>query len=398
MAKLIAQIQLLLAISLAGLKQRRLRAVTTVVGAIGVVAMLVSLLSISEGYQKVVKTTGADAGVRVLMEGASAEISSSIPLDEVALVRRNDAIASDADGKPLLAAERYTTVKLSSQNQTLEVNAPMRGVEAASYILNGIRMVAGRQPESGRRELAVGRLAAQRFDNLGLGEQVKITNSIWTVVGHFESDSGLTESELWADSGALASTTQRADVVQTLLVKLNDGVSVQSFANALDNDPRLHVYAIDQKDYLEKQSGELTGFVNTLGYSITLLMAMGAGFAALGTSYASVSARIREIGTLKALGFRSESIFYAVITESLLLTILGGFIGAVGAWWIFDGLQTSTVLFSNNYTQVAFAFDVSPWILVQAALLAVGIGMAGSLYPAWHVLNIPVSQASAERR
>jgi putative ABC transport system permease protein len=127
-------------------------------------------------------------------------------------------------------------------------------------------------------------------------------------------------------------------------------------------------------------------------------MGRGAAFAALGTSYASVAVRIREIGTLKALGFHDGSIFTSVIAESLLLTCVGGLIGAVGAYLIFDGLQVSTVLHSSNYTQVAFSFLVSPWILVQAALLAVGIGLAGSLYPAWKVLSISIAKATAERR
>lgn len=398
MAKTLQQIGLLLGISLASLRQRLLRAFTTVVGAIGVVGMLVSLLSIAEGYDQVVRTTTAEDSVRVLMEGANSEIASSIPLDEVVLVKKVPMIAKDDQGQLLSAAELYTTVKLLGANQEKTVNVPLRGVESASYVLDGVEMLAGRAPQSGRREIAVGRLAKTRYAGLDLGGTVKISDSLWTVVGEFSSENGLTESELWADAGALASNMNRGDVVQTMHLRLQSGVSLESFANTLDNDPRLHVYAIDQKDYLEKQSGTLRDFVHFLGYTITLLMALGAAFAALGTSYASVSARIREIGTLKALGFKSDSIFYAVITESMLLTAIGGAIGAIAAYVIFDGLQTSTVLFSNNYTQVAFAFNVSPGIMFQAALLTLLIGLGGSLYPAWHVLNIPVSVASAERR
>ena len=388
----------LLSISLSGMRHRALRAVTTVFGSIGVVAMLVALLSIAEGYRQIMQTSTTDDSVLILMDGATAEISSSIPIDEVALIRQSTLIARGANDAPVLSAEPFTTAKLPGREPGVEMNISLRGVEPAAYELTQIRLVSGRLPASGVREVIVGKLARGRLSGVDPGKDIRIGNSMWRVVGEFSSENGAAESEIWTDAGALTASADRGAAVQLIHLELAPNVRFADFARSLDEDPRLHVRAVSQKDYLAEQSETLQSFVRTLGYGISLLMGLGAAFAALGTSYASVAVRIREIGTLKALGFHDGSIFTSVIAESLLLTCVGGFIGAIAAYLIFDGLQVSTVLHSSNYTQVAFSFLVSPWILVQAALLAVGIGLAGSMYPAWKVLTISIAKASAERR
>jgi putative ABC transport system permease protein len=397
MNSVLKQSGLLLGIGLASIRLRLLRALSTVAGAAGVVAVLVSLLSIAEGYDRVVRTSAAEESVRVLGSGSTAEIASNIPGDEVALLRNSPLVARDSEGRALLSAELYTSVRVAGRNGK-DMNVSLRGVEPAAYPLTGVRIVSGRAPTSGRREVLVGRLAAQRLKGAGIGSDLRFTNSLWRVVGTFESDSGLAESELWVDAGALDASLDRGGAVQTLHLRLATGSSLHAFTQSLERDPRLHVRAFDQKEYLAEQSKSLRGFLEVMCYGITFLMGLGAAFAALGTSYASVSTRIREIGTYRALGFRGTAVFGSIIGESLLLTGVGGLIGAVGAYLVFDGLQTSTVMFSANYTQVAFAFAVSPAILVQAAALALIIGLAGSLYPAWRVLKLSIAQSCGERR
>lgn len=398
MNELLYQTSTLMGLGLASIRKRALRAATTVVGSAGVVAMLVALLSIAEGYQNVVQTTASKDSVIVLMNGATAEIASSIPGDDAALVRQMPAIASDPHGNPWFSAEVYTTAKLPARVPGTLLNMSVRGVEPSGYDLTGVTVTQGRKPQAGRREVIVGRLAAGRLADAEIGDEVQIASARWRVVGHFASQSGLAESELWTDAGALASTMDRGSLVQVLHLRLVDGVTLQDFNHQLDDDPRLDLRALDRKKYLAEQSHELRQFLHVLCYGTSLLMALGAAFAALGTSYASISSRIREIGTLKALGFADRAIFTAAVGESLLLTCAGGLVGAVAAYAIFDGLQTTTMLYSKNYNQVAFSFSVSPWILTQASLLAIAIGVAGSLYPAGKVLRITISQALAERR
>ncbi len=387
----------LLGIGLASLRQRLLRALTTVAGSVGVVAVLVSLLAIAEGYERVVNTTTGGDTVRVLNAAATAEIASSIAAEEVALIRNHPLLARAADGAPLVSAELFTSTRAPGRNGK-ELTLSVRGLEPAGQALAGASLVGGRPPLSGRRELMVGKQAAARLAAGGIGSTISVGNSPWQIVGIFAAGGGLAESEIWADAGALAANLDRGGAVQTLHLKLRPGTSTASFARALDADSRLHVRALDQRTYLAEQSGALRGFVEVLGYGISGLMGLGAAFAALGTSYASVNTRIRELGTYRALGFRSAAVFWSIVGESLLLTITGGVIGAAGAWLIFDGLETSTVLFSTNYTQTAFAFAVSPAILLQAAALAILIGLLGSLYPSLRVLQLSIAEACGERR
>ena len=392
------QVVTLLGLGLASIRQRGLRAFTTLLGTACVVAMFVSLLSIAEGYRQVVQTTTVTPSVLVLMNGATAEIASSIGGDAASLVRQMPEIARTAAGQPMFSAEVFTTARLAGAAPGSVLTISVRGVEPADYELTGVRVAEGRLPRSGRREVLVGRLAAGRLAGTAVGDKLQLANGTWEVVGRFAAQTGMAESEVWADAGALASALDRGSLVQALHLRLAEGTTLQDFSRQLQVDPRLDLRAYDTKEYVSAQSHALQEFLHVLCFGICGLMALGAAFAALGTSYASISARVREIGTLKALGFTDRAIFAAAIGESVLLTALGGLVGAVGATIAFDGLETSTVLHSNNYSQVAFAFRISSGILAQATLLAIAIGVAGSFYPAWKVLRITISQSLAERR
>ncbi|WP_052688184.1 ABC transporter permease [Xanthomonas sp. MUS 060] len=391
------QAVVLLRIGLVSMSRHAIRAGTTVVGAAGGVAMLVGVLSIAEGYLQVMQTGAGDESVLVMMDGATAEVASTISGDAAGLVRRMPGIATLADGAPAFSAELFTTAKFDSRHGQ-PLNMAVRGVDPAGYVLSGIKLVEGRLPQAGRRELIVGARASGRLRQGDIGDVVDIAGAQWTVVGRFTADSGLTESEIWTDAPTLAAAMERGSAVQVLHLRLVRGMSLDRFSRQLRDDPRLQLRAIDHAQYLADQSHALRTFLYVLCYGVSLLMALGAAFAALGTSYASVNARIREIGTLKALGFTDGAIFAALVAESVLLTCLGGALGALLAYAVFDGVQTSTFLHSSNYSQVAFSFSVTAQSLVQAAVLATLIGIAGSLYPAWTVLKLNTATALAERR
>jgi putative ABC transport system permease protein len=384
-------------VSLASFRQRWLRSLTTVIGSIGVIAVLVSVLSIAKGYDRVVRATGHADNVIVLMNGAGSELASTLSGEQVNLIRSSPLLARGAEGSPIASAEVFVTVKVARPGLQTGFNAPLRGVEPAAFDLRSVRIVEGRNFSPGRREIIVGRQAQKRFSGLDLGSTYRLGDSLWTVVGIFETG-GVVESELWTDASMLQSAQQRGNFYQTVYAKLAKGASNRALENALQKDPRLKARVVRESEYYEDQAEALSRFVGTLGYVIALLMGLGATFAALNTSYASVSSRIREIATLKAIGFRDGTILSAVVIESFLLALLGGLIGGAAAWFLFDGYTTSTMLFSHNYTQVVFAFSVTPGLLAQAALFASVIGILGSLFPAWSVLRLSVTRALTEPR
>lgn len=385
-------------IALMGVKAHWMRSISTVVGAMGVVAVLVSLLSIARGYEQVLKQTRASDNEMVLMRGASSEIGSAIGGEEVNLVRLAPGVAQGQDGQPLASAEVFTTIKQTRRDNGQAMSVSLRGVEPVAMQLRGLKLIEGRAPQAGQHEVMVGRQAASQFQGLGVGQEIRIGATPWRVVGVFGGEHGLAESEIWADLGALQSSQDRGPVVQLVLLKLAAGTTHTQFAHDIERDPRLALRVVQERDYYGEQTESLTRFVRSLGWGMAILMALGASFAALNTSQASVSSRLREIATLKALGFRDSALMGSIVAESLILALAGAALACAVVWFALDGHSTSTMFFSHNYSQVVFAFDVAPPLLLQATLIAVVIGVAGGWWPASSALRRPVSQSLAERR
>jgi len=124
-------------------------------------------------------------------------------------------------------------------------------------------------------------------------------------------------------------------------------------------------------------------------------MGVGAVFGALNTMYNSVSTRTREIATLRALGFGRSAVTVSVMLESLALALVGGVVGAALAYFVFNGHQTSTMNW-QSFSQVTFAFQVTPQLLVGGMIWATGIGMIGGFFPAIRAARLPIASALRE--
>jgi putative ABC transport system permease protein len=170
---------------------------------------------------------------------------------------------------------------------------------------------------------------------------------------------------------------------------------IDQFKSALETNPQLKVKAMLQSEWLSEQSTMLTGFVQSIGYFITGLMALGALFGALNTMYSAVAARTREIATLRALGFGASPIVLSVMFESLVLSLAGGIAGAAAAYFALDGYQASTINW-QSFSQIAFAFTVTPALLASAIAWAAAIGVLGGLFPAIRAARLPIATALRE--
>jgi putative ABC transport system permease protein len=217
----------------------------------------------------------------------------------------------------------------------------------------------------------------------------------WPVVGIFSAGGGASESEIWTDAAVLQPAYKRGDSFQSVYVKLKSAESFREFHDALSADPRLSASAMRQTDYYADQSTAVTKLVTTLGYLIALLMAVGAVFGALNTMYSSVSARTREIATLRALGFGSGAVVASVMLESVALAIVGGAVGAGLSYIAFNGFHTATMNW-QSFSQVTFALAVTPQLLVQGVVLATLIGAVGGLLPAIRAARQPIAAALRE--
>jgi len=361
-------------------------------GVAGVVAVLVGVLSIAAGFRATMTAGSDENAVIVVRSGSTSELVSGLGRGDVNIVGETPGVLRDAEGE-LSSPELSLILNLPRRSTDNDSNVPMRGVEEEAFrVRDHLTIVQGRMFEWGRAEVIVGVGAANQFAGLDLGGTLEVAGQPWDVVGVFEADGGLEESEIWSDARLLQAVYRRGDSFQSVYAKLESPATFASFRNELDTDPRVNVTVARRAEFYAGQSTLVTGLVTGVGGLIAALMGLGAVFGALNTMYTSVSSRTREIATLRALGFGAGPILLAVLAEAVLLAIVGGSAGALVAWLAFDGYKAATMNL-QSFSQVAFAFDVTPTLLVQGVMYATSIGFVGGLFPAVRAARLPIAAA-----
>lgn len=386
------QITALIGFNLRTLPARKGSAAAAIFGIAGVVAVFVGVLAIGEGFRKVMTAAGSEDTAVVLRGGADSEMVSILMRDEVNIIASAPGVARDA-GKPLVSPELFVIVNLPKKGTSSDSNVPLRGVEPAAFkVHEEVKVIEGRPFAWGRNEIIVGRAAVEEFAGLELGKELKLGTNIWTVVGIFEAKGSSSETEIWTDAAVLSPAYRRGNSFQSALVRLSSPGNFQQFKDALTADPRLNVKVQRETEYYAEQSRVLRGIITGLALVISTLMGLGAIFGALNTMYTAVSARAREIATLEAIGFRASPVVISVLAEAIVLALLGGLIGAVGAYLAFDGYRAATMNF-QSFSAVAFAFDVNANLVLAAMVYALLMGLIGGIFPAIRAVRTPVSVA-----
>ena len=381
-------------VNLLSLPQRLGTSLVVIVGIAGVAGVLVSVLSMSEGFRHTLASTGREDRVIMLRAGSDAEMSSNVSRDQAVLVGALPAIARDGAGRPLASAELVVMVDLPRRGQADPNNVPFRGVQPAAFaIRDEVRVVEGRPFDRGVREVIVGRRAAQQFEGLTVGSRIAFRDSDWTGGGIFSSGGDVHESEIWADAEAAASAYRRTGF-QSVTARLADGESagLADLTASIARDRRLSMTVFREPEYYAKQSKVLTTLINVLGYTVAAFMAVGATFGALNCMYSAIASRQVEIATLRAIGFGSTPVVVSVLIEALVLALLGGALGGGLAYLYCDGATLSTLNF-DTFSQVAFDFRVTPGLILRGIAWALVIGALGGLPPAIRAARLPVTLA-----
>jgi putative ABC transport system permease protein len=382
-------------LSLETVIERKGACAASVCGIAGVVAVLVAVLSIAQGFRRVMTVSGDPARVLVLRGGSDTEMMSFLLGPETRIIGDAPGVLHGPEG-PLLSRELFVVINLPKRSTGTDANVPLRGLSQGGFsVHDNIRLLQGRPFVPGRNEIMVGIGAVREFAGLTLGSKIMVGRSEWEVVGVFEAGGGVAESEIWTDATVLQSAYQRGNSFQTVVVRLERPEAFDAFEQALLSDPRMNVKVVRQTDYYIEQSQTLHRLVTGLGTSVAGLMALGAVFGALNTMYTAVAARTREIATLRAIGFGGGPVVVSILVESLLLALVGGILGGGGAYLLFDGYQAATMNW-QSFSQVAFAFQVTPGLLAQGMAWALGIGLIGGLFPALRAARLPVARALRE--
>ena len=366
-----------------------------IVGIAGVVIVLVSVLSIAQGFAAAMAASGSPVRALVMRSGADSEMTSGLSGPEVDIIKQAPGLRREGQ-TPLASAELYVIIDIPKISTDSPANVPMRGIEpAGTGLREEFSIAGGRMFEFGTNEVIVGRGASVNFKGLTVGNTVVVGQSTWKVVGLFETDGSVAETEIWCDARVLQGIYRRGNTYQSLLARLDSSDSFNTFRDWLTANPQVNVQVRREEDYYAQQSRALTSLIRTVGFGIAALMGIGAVFGAILTMYTAVSTRSREIATLRALGFNTTSVVVSVLAESLALAAIGGSIGGLLAYLAFNGYQTSTMNFST-FSQVAFAFQVTPQLLGMGLFYALAMGLVGGLFPALRAARLPIPSALRE--
>ena len=377
-----------LSYNLRSLWQRKGSTLSTA-GAIGlVVGIFVVVLSLAQGLSQAFVTSGREDQALVIRPNAQFELNSSIERDRMRILKVHPLLAHDADG-PICSAE-VVVVKLFEKADGTTTNVTIRGLEPRGLRMRPqVRLVQGRWFRPGLSEIVVPRKMQERFIGLELGRQIRMGSRQWEIVGAFEAGGSSFESEIWSGVDDVMQAFRR-ESYSSLLARVEDPSRVAAFTKAVDEDKRLKLEVVPERAYF-KELTKAGDPIRILGNLITVILTMGAIFSAMNTMYAAVSSRTKEIGTLRALGFRRRDILASFQWESILLCGAGGLIGA-GLSLFANGIQTGTTSF-QTFSDVSFAFTITPGLMLQGLVFSLVMGLLGGFVPAWRASRIPLTEA-----
>ena len=382
-------------LSIRTIPQRLGSSAVAIVGIAGVVIVFVSVLSMAEGFFAALRSAGSPNRALVMRSGTDSEMTSILSGAEVEIIKQAPGLLRD-NQRALASGELLVLIDLPKLSTGSEANVPLRGIEPETLkVRDEAKLVEGRMFRFGTNEVIAGRSASRHFAGLSLGSEVKTGQVGWTVVGFFETGGSVSETELWCDARVLQGVYRRGNSYQSVLARLTSPESFNTFKDWLTSNPQVNVSVNPEIEYYTEQSTTITTLIRTIGFGIAALMGIGAIFGAVLTMYTAVATRTREIATLRALGFNTFSVLLSVLAESLGLAAVGGVLGGLLAYFAFNGFQASTMNW-RTFSQVAFAFAVTPSLLVQGVAYALIMGFIGGLLPAVKAARLPISSALRE--
>jgi len=373
--------------------QRPVSTLLTALGIALVVAVFIAMLALANGFIAALVKTGSADNVLLLRKGADSELSSSIPREAISIISASPHIATASDGRPLVSPETYIVINIPRLGGTeFDVaNVVARGVSDKAFeVRRNIKVVEGRRFASGQSEICVGSKLKGRFNNVNVGDVLRFSNRNWNVVCRFTAEGSSFESEIWGENEQFLNVF-RGGAFSDVAFRLKDPAAFDEVKRALLADQRIQIDAHRESEFYASQSELLGNILRFLGIMITSIMAVGAVFGAVNTMYAAVSSRTPEIAVLLTLGFHPRSVLASFLAESALIALIGGVIGCLLALPI-NGVITSTTNWAS-FSEIAFAFRVTPQLLLAGIIFAVVMGVVGGFFPARRASKLPVIQA-----
>ena len=367
-------------------------AVLAMVGIALVVAVFAVLMAMSQGFAAALRGTGRPDNAIVVSRGSNSEVTSFVELEDRNAILDQVPAARGPDGRPLVSGEWVSVMALPRKSDGRRANVVLRSVPPQAFVVRtGIRVTSGRLFRSGFDEVVVGRRILDRVQGLGLGATLRYQRQHLKIVGIFESEGAAFESEVWGDFETHRAAFRRGSGSKSLVFRVDDPAKIAVLDRWIRHQPDMLLRAVSEKQYYEDQAGPVANTIRTLGGLVAVVMGIGAVFAAMNTMYRIVASRTREIGTLRAIGFSRRAILFSFVVESALLGLAGGILGC----FVASALHGYTTGTSNlqTFSEVAFAFRITPAIVATSVGFALAMGVLGGLLPALRAARLPIATA-----
>lgn len=371
-------------------------ALVAVAGIAGTVGVFVAMLAMATGFKATLVSSGSPENVLVRRAGADSEMTSIINLEQFRIIADAPGVARNAQGNALVSGEVVAIGAFPLASSGTDANVQVRGLSPLVLdVRPSVKVARGRFLQPGLAEMVVGRNAATTYQGLDLGSEVEFGGRTWSVVGVFDAGGSAFDSEIWCDAIILNQTLNRPDnIFQSVTARLESSARLTDFTDALSSDPRLTVQVDGERAYYARQSRVVTTMIQVMGLLVAAVMAIGAVFGALNTMYSAVSARAREVATLRAIGFGGGAVVVSFMVESLVIAAAGGVLGCLAALPM-NGFTTGTLNW-QTFSHLAFAFRITPGHLAAGLTFALAMGFLGGLLPAIRAARLPVASALRE--
>ncbi len=360
-----------------------------------VVAVFVTLLAMENGFRIALRSTGSPLNGIVTQRGSMSELTSWMNIGDANVIMADPRVARDSDGKAMASCEVVVLTNRPRKTDNQPANITFRGVSPMAFkVRNNVKIVEGRNFTPGLFEVIVGKKMADRVTGLNIGDTISVQKKDFKVVGLFTADGSSFESEIWGDYDAMAPAIGRNGGCESLTLRLSDPRTLPAFDKEIRANPRVQLQIDSEPKYYENLAGPTASALLGLAAFVAVVMGIGAVFGAMNTMYAIVAQRTREIGTLRALGFSRFSILFSFVLESVLLALIGGVLGCLAAFAM-NGYTAGTGQ-TQSFSEMAFAFRITPPVLIFGIAFAVVMGFIGGLLPAFRASRMPITRALRE--
>lgn len=362
-----------------------------------VVAVFLCVLALVQGVTRTLSVTASTRNVIAMRVGSQAEMQSVITRDQADQMQAMPGPERDAAGKPFVSPELITLINVPREDGKSYSNVQVRGMAPIGVAIRPtVKIVDGRMFNAGTNEAIVSKNLSKRFASMKVGETLKTGSYRWVIVGLFDAQGSAYESEIWTDVRDLQQQTKR-DMYSSVFVRLPDTEAARRYIETIKGDQRLKLDGKTERKYYDEQM--ITGApIKALAFIVGFFTAIGAAFGAMNTMYAQVSARTREIGTLRAIGFSRRSILVSFVIEALMLCLAGGLLGVVFTFLVFNLFLTHPTGTMNfrTFSEVLFNFRMTPQLIAGGLAFALAMGVVGGFFPAFRAARLKITTALRE--